>query len=49
MTLEIKSEGWKKTLVASPAEAMPYVRAAYVIRKDELPADMKGLFESVAG
>jgi len=49
MTLEIKSEGGKKTLVASPAEAMPYVRAAYVIRKDELPADMKGMFESVAG
>jgi len=49
ITLEIKAEGGKKMLAATPAEALPYVKAAYAIRKDELPADMKGLFESVAG
>ncbi len=49
MTLEIKAEGGKKTLVATPAEALPFVKAAYAIRKDELPAEMKGMFESFAG
>jgi hypothetical protein len=49
MTLEIKTEGGKKTLAAAPAEAVPYVKAAYAIRKDELPSDVKGLFEGIAG
>ncbi len=46
MTVEIKTEGGKRTLTAAPAEAAPYLRAAYAIRKDELPPETMGLFES---
>ncbi len=49
MTLEIKTEGGKKMLAAAPAEALPYIKAAYAIRKDELPSDIKGMLEGIAG
>lgn len=48
IALDVKMENGKPTLRSMPAESMPYVRAAYAIRKNELPADMKGLFDGMA-
>jgi hypothetical protein len=48
IALDVKMENGKPTLRSLPAESMPYVKAAYAIRKNELPADMKGLFDGMA-
>jgi hypothetical protein len=48
LTLSVKDEGGKKSLVAAP-EAMPYLRAAYAIRREELTPDVKGLFDGLVG
>jgi hypothetical protein len=49
IALDVKMENGKPTLCSMPAESMPYVRAAYAIRKNELPADMKSMFDGQAG
>lgn len=48
IALDVKTVNGKPTLSTLPAESMPYVKAAYAIRKNEMPADMKGLFEGIA-
>lgn len=48
LTLSVKDDGGKKSLVAAP-EAMPYLRAAYAIRREELTPDVKSLFDGLAG
>lgn len=48
ISLEVKNEGGKKALHYLPAESMPYVKAAYAIRKKEMPSEMQSLFENAA-
>lgn len=48
MTLDVKTEGGKQKLSVTP-EAVPYLRAAYAIRRDELTPEVKSLVEGLAG
>ena len=48
IALDVKMVNGKPTLTSMPAGSMPYVRAAYAIKKNELPADMKGMFDGPA-
>ena len=48
INLELKMQNGKQVLDYQPAESLPYVRAAYAIRKDDLPAEMRGLFDAAS-
>jgi len=48
ISLEVATVNGKQTIRYMPAESMPYVRAAYAIRKGELPPEMGGLFDGMA-
>jgi hypothetical protein len=48
LTLNVKNEGGKQKLNVIP-EAIPYLRAAYSIRRNELPPEVKGLIDGLAG
>lgn len=48
MTLNVKTEGGKQKLIVIP-EAIPYLRAAYSIRRNELAPEVKSLVEGLAG
>jgi hypothetical protein len=48
IVVDVKMENGKPTLSSMPAGSMPYVRAAYAIRKNEMPADIKGMFDGMA-
>ncbi len=48
LTLEVKNEGGKKKLNVIP-EAIPYLRAAYSMKRDDLTPEVKKLFEGLAG
>ncbi len=48
MALEVRTEGGRPKLSVTP-EAIPYLRAAYSIRRDELTPEVKSLVEGLAG
>ncbi|MBI0583051.1 MAG: hypothetical protein ISF22_02355 [Methanomassiliicoccus sp.] len=48
LTLDVRMEGGRPMLKALP-ETMPYLRAAYAIKRNELSPELKGLFEGMAG
>ncbi|MDW5564356.1 MAG: hypothetical protein SA339_14170 [Methanomassiliicoccus sp.] len=47
MKVEVRTEGGKQKLSVVP-EAIPYLRAAYSIRREELTPEVKSLFEGLA-
>jgi hypothetical protein len=48
ITLDLKTVNGKSTLECLPIESKPYVKAAFSIRKSQLPPEMQSLFENVA-
>ncbi|GEM_PF-3695252 len=48
LTLNVRTEGGKQKLDVTP-EAIPYLRAAYSIKRDELTPEVKSLIEGLAG
>jgi hypothetical protein len=48
LTLNVKNEGGKQKLSVIP-EAMPYLKAAYSIRRDELTPEVRSLMDGLAG
>lgn len=48
LTLDVRTEGGRQRLNVSP-EAVPYLRAAYSIKREELTPEVKSLVEGLAG
>lgn len=48
MNLTMETMGGARKLVATPEGVIPYIRAAYSIKKDELPPEMGELVEKMA-
>lgn len=48
MSLTTETVGGAKKLIATPVGMVPYLKAAYSIRKDELPAEIAELVEKMA-
>jgi hypothetical protein len=48
LTLDMRMDGGKPKLGALP-ETIPYLKAAYAIRQDELSPEVKDLFQGLAG
>lgn len=48
MALEIRMENGKESLHTAPAESLPYIKAAYAIKRNELPKEVSALLEGVA-
>lgn len=48
LTLDVKNEGGRQSLSVIP-EAIPYLKAAYSIRREELGPEVKTLVEGLAG
>lgn len=48
INIEVRKEGGKASLHATPAESLPYIKAAYAIVQPSLPEDFKALFSGMA-
>lgn len=48
ITVGYKLENGTPSLVTSPAESLPYIRAAYAMKRDKLPENVGALFKGIA-
>ncbi|WP_019177820.1 hypothetical protein [Methanomassiliicoccus luminyensis] len=47
LTVDYKVENGSPSLVTSPAESLPYIRAAYAMKKDKVPENVVPLLKSL--
>lgn len=48
ITVDYKVVDGAPSLVTSPAESLPYIRAAYAMKKDKLPENVSALLKGLA-
>lgn len=49
LNLSMETVGGVQRLVATPAEMVPYLKAAYHVKKAELPDEMAALVDKISG